>query len=98
MMDDFGGKAAWQPLITHLEQLGDLARKRAKALLVISAHREEPVPTVHSGRAPGMLYDYYGIPEETYRLPWPAPGTPDVAGRVEQLLYAAGFATARSCP
>jgi aromatic ring-opening dioxygenase catalytic subunit (LigB family) len=95
MMDDFGGRASWQPLVTHLEELGELARKRAKALLVISAHWEESVPTVHFGAAPGMLYDYYGFPEETYRLSWPAPGAPDVAARIEQLLHAAGFATAR---
>ena len=95
MIEDFGGRPAWQPLITHLEELGELARKRARALLVISAHWEEPVPTVHFGKAPGMLYDYYGFPEETYHLSWPAPGAPDVAKRVEGLLHGAGFATAR---
>jgi aromatic ring-opening dioxygenase catalytic subunit (LigB family) len=95
MMDDFGGRAAWQPLIAHLEDLGQVARTRAKALLVISAHWEERVPTIHFGRAPGMLYDYYGFPEETYHLAWPAPGAPEVAKRIEELLQAAGFATAR---
>jgi aromatic ring-opening dioxygenase catalytic subunit (LigB family) len=95
MIEDFGGRAAWQPLVKHLEELGDLARQRAKALLVVSAHWEEPVPTVHFGRAPDMLYDYYGFPEETYRLSWPAPGAPDVALRVEELLRGAGFSTER---
>jgi aromatic ring-opening dioxygenase catalytic subunit (LigB family) len=93
MMDDFGGTAAWQPLISHLEELGDVARKRAKALLVISAHWEERVPTVHFGKAPGMFYDYYGFPEETYHISWPAPGAPDVARRVDELLRGAGFET-----
>ncbi len=95
MMNDFGGRPAWEPLVRHLEELGALARKRAKALLVISAHWEEPVPTVHFGTAPGMLYDYYGFPEETYRLQWPAPGAPDIARRTEELLRGAGFTTAR---
>jgi aromatic ring-opening dioxygenase catalytic subunit (LigB family) len=95
MMEEFGGREAWAPLVKHLEELGDLARHRAKALLVISAHWEEPVPTVHSGAAPGMLYDYYGFPDFTYRLSWPAPGAPEVARRAEELLAAAGFATAR---
>jgi aromatic ring-opening dioxygenase catalytic subunit (LigB family) len=95
MMEDFGGRAAWEPLIRHLEEIGELARKRAKSLLVVSAHWEEPVPTVHFGRAPGMLYDYYGFPEHTYHLSWPAPGAPDVARRVDELLRGAGFATGR---
>ena len=93
MMESFGGRAAWQPLITHLEELGDVARRRAKALLVISAHWEERVPTVHFGKAPGMFYDYYGFPEETYHLTWPAPGSPEVARRVDELLRGAGFET-----
>jgi aromatic ring-opening dioxygenase catalytic subunit (LigB family) len=94
-MDDFGGRAAWQPLVKHLEELGDVARKRAKALLVVSAHWEERIPVVHFGKAPGMLYDYYGFPEETYHLSWPAPGSPEVARRVEELLRGAGFASGR---
>ena len=91
MMEDFGGRAAWEPLVKHLEEIGETARKRAKALLVISAHWEEPVPTVHFGSSPGMLYDYYGFPDHTYHLSWPAPGAPDVARRVDELLRGAGF-------
>ena len=60
-----------------------------------SAHGEEPLPTVHHGRSPGMLYDYYGFPDETYRLSWPAPGAPEVARRVDELLESAGFTVGR---
>ena len=95
MMDDFGGKEAWEPLVEHLEAVGEVARQRAKALLIISAHWEEQVPTVHFGRTPGMLYDYYGFPDETYRLSWPAPGSPEVARRIEELLRGAGFSPGR---
>ncbi len=95
MMEEFGGRGSWEPLVKHLEEIGDLARRRAKALLVISAHWEEPVPTVHFGRAPGMLYDYYGFPGEMYRLSWPAPGAPDVARRIDELLVGAGIQTGR---
>ena len=45
-----------------------------KALLVISAHWEEPVPTVMTAARPPMLYDYYGFPPEAYRITWPAAG------------------------
>jgi aromatic ring-opening dioxygenase catalytic subunit (LigB family) len=41
-----------------------------------------------------MLFDYYGFPEETYRLRFDAPGSPALAARVRELLSAAGFPTA----
>ena len=65
-----------------------------KALLVISAHWEEPVPTVMSSPKPPMLYDYFGFPPESYEITWPAPGEPQLAGRVQKLLGDAGFETA----
>lgn len=67
---------------------------RAKALLVISAHWEEPVPTVMAAERPPMLYDYYGFPPESYAITWPAPGAPELAARVRTLLTAGGFETA----
>lgn len=71
--------------------LADLA-ERPKSVLVISAHWEEAQPTLGSGAAPGMLYDYYGFPEHTYRLHYPAPGSPGLAMRARALLEAASIA------
>lgn len=62
-----------------------------RALLVVSAHWEAPVFTVNTGAAPGMLYDYGGFPPEAYALDWPAPGAPDVAAEVRDLLAGAGI-------
>jgi aromatic ring-opening dioxygenase catalytic subunit (LigB family) len=67
---------------------------RPKAVLVISGHWEAAQPTVHVGRNPPLLFDYYGFPEHTYRLTYPAPGSPKVAGRVRALLGEAGIASA----
>jgi aromatic ring-opening dioxygenase catalytic subunit (LigB family) len=73
--------------------LRDLGRRFAKpeALLVVSAHWEEPVATVQSGARPALYFDYYGFPAHTYELTWPAPGAPAVAARVRALLEAAGI-------
>ena len=60
-----------------------------RALLVISGHWEAPVFTVQTSPNPPMLYDYGGFPEFTYHLQYPAPGAPDVAARVVELLAAA---------
>lgn len=57
-----------------------------KALLVISAHWEEKVPTVQSAKAPPMLYDYSGFPPESYEITWPAPGHPELAQNIRTML------------
>ncbi len=87
-------KAEVQALAAYLSQLGQRLATPPKALLVISAHWEEPVPTVMTSAAPPILYDYYGFPPESYRIPWPAPGHPGLAARVRELLASAGFSSA----
>jgi 4,5-DOPA dioxygenase extradiol len=62
-----------------------------KAILVISAHWEESTVTVQTGSNPPMYYDYYGFPDEMYKLSFPAPGSPAVASRVKALLEKAGL-------
>lgn len=75
---------------SYFEGLGrDLPRP--KAILVISAHWEADRPTVMTAAKPPMLYDYYGFPEHTYGVTWPAPGAPDLALRIVDLLGGAGI-------
>lgn len=63
-----------------------------KAILVISAHWEEPEFTVMANPTPGMIYDFSGFPEHTYHISYPAPGSPELANQVRSLLQQAGFA------
>ena len=49
---------------------------------------EAPEFTVNVRARPGLLFDYHGFPEHTYRLTWPAPGEPRLATRVGELLEA----------
>jgi aromatic ring-opening dioxygenase catalytic subunit (LigB family) len=90
----FGSKAELDALAGYLRQVPALPATPPRALLVISAHWEEPVPTVMNGAQPPMLYDYYGFPPESYTITWPAPGDPVLAARVRELLAGAGFTTA----
>ena len=60
--------------------------KNPEAILVISAHWEENVATLLGSPAPKMFYDYYGFPEEAYKIVYPAPGNPDLAERISKLL------------
>jgi aromatic ring-opening dioxygenase catalytic subunit (LigB family) len=81
-------------LAGYLRSLRDVPKVVPRALLVISAHWEEAVLTVMTGAKPPLLFDYYGFPEASYRLTWDAPGAPDVAARVLELLAGAGFEVA----
>ena len=90
----FGERAELDALASYLRSVRAVPAGEVKALLVVSAHWEERVPTVMSGARPPMLYDYYGFPPESYRITWPAPGAPELAANVRALLGAAGFETA----
>ena len=78
----------------YLIAVPDATPERPRALLVVSAHWEEEVPTLMTAERPGMLYDYYGFPPDAYTITWPAPGDPGLAARVGELLGAAGFPSA----
>jgi aromatic ring-opening dioxygenase catalytic subunit (LigB family) len=65
--------------------------ERPRAIVVISGHWEAPEITVQSQEAPTLLFDYYGFPEHTYELQYPAPGSPALAARIATLLGEAGF-------
>jgi aromatic ring-opening dioxygenase catalytic subunit (LigB family) len=62
-----------------------------KAVLVITGHWEAQDFTVSAAERPPMVYDYSGFPEHTYRLQYPAPGSPALAARVKTLLAAEGW-------
>ena len=60
--------------------------KRPDAILAISAHWEEAAPTLIDSQNPPLLYDYYGFPEQAYRITYPAPGNPELAERIAGML------------
>jgi aromatic ring-opening dioxygenase catalytic subunit (LigB family) len=86
-----GDPHAWDKMAAYLRGIAASLNKRPKAILVISAHWETARPTVASGAHPPLLFDYYGFPAHTYRLEYPAPGSPELAARVRQLLGDAGI-------
>ncbi len=87
-------KGELDELAGYLRSVKSVPRTPPRALLVVSAHWEESVPTLMTAARPPMLYDYYGFPPESYRITWPAPGAPELAARVQSLLGSAGFPSA----
>lgn len=76
----------WRELEAYLRGFADTLAAAPRAVLVISGHWEEQCPTVNVGAAPELLFDYGGFPAHTYELTWAAPGSPEVAMRVLELL------------
>jgi 4,5-DOPA dioxygenase extradiol len=62
-----------------------------RAVLAISAHWETQRPAVSTAERPGTIHDFSGFPEALYRLRYPAPGAPQLAGRVAALLFDRGM-------
>lgn len=81
----------WDGMASYLRGVATDVGTRPASVLVISGHWETPRPTVSTTPRPALLFDYYGFPEHTYRLTYPAPGSPKLAGEVRRLLAAAGI-------
>jgi 4,5-DOPA dioxygenase extradiol len=63
---------------------------KPKAILVISAHWEERGPVLGLGTE--TIHDFYGFPQELYRLQYPAAPATETATQAADLLTTAGFA------
>ncbi len=83
-VEDNAFSAAWAGLGQ------DLARPRA--ILAISAHWETEGVAVTAMETPRTIHDFYGFPGALYDVRYPAPGAPDLAARVRELLAPAQVA------
>ena len=90
-MDWPGDPHMWDHMADFLRNLNATVGARPKAILIISGHWEEAEFTVGSNPQPSLIYDYHGFPAHTYPLTHPAPGAPELAARVQNLLVEAGL-------
>ncbi|HEX7599461.1 MAG TPA: class III extradiol ring-cleavage dioxygenase [Polyangia bacterium] len=62
------------------------AMPKPNAILMISAHWEQRPTTLGATQTLPLVYDFYGFPERYYQTKYAAPGAPDLAARVRELL------------
>jgi aromatic ring-opening dioxygenase catalytic subunit (LigB family) len=86
------GDEGHREMVARLQEMAAKHLDRPSAILVVSAHWEARVPTLTSGTLPPLIYDYYGFPAESYRITYPCPGAPELAGTVQAALQQMGFA------
>lgn len=82
----------WDGMASFLASITTRLPERPKAILIISGHWQTPEFRITSGAKPDLIYDYYGFPEHTYNLTYPASGAPVLSERVSKMLTEAGIA------
>ncbi|MBS4730289.1 4,5-DOPA dioxygenase extradiol [Mycobacterium sp. SM1] len=77
-IEDNPYSAAWRRLAAALPH--------PRAILVVSAHWYGPGGRVTTAEKPVTLHDFGGFPRALFEVSYPAPGSPELAGRVADML------------
>lgn len=77
---------AWTSELRHWGR----ALPRPRSILVLSAHWVQAPLTIGSTQPVPLVYDFNGFPRRYYELSYPAPGAPELAARVRELVEASG--------
>ena len=87
---DWNPPTTWHRMRDFLMGMADTLPARPTAIVMVSGHWLTGGFNVTSGAQPDLIYDYGGFPPHTYELRYPAPGEPQLAERITQLLHTAG--------
>lgn len=77
-------------LVSTLKGLTQQLPQQPSVIVMISAHWETAGFEITAAANPDLIYDYYGFPEESYQLQYPAPGAPSLARDIAVKMAAQG--------
>ncbi|RTE85835.1 MULTISPECIES: class III extradiol ring-cleavage dioxygenase [Gammaproteobacteria] len=85
------GDAGHKEMVSTLNHIAS-SITRPKAIVVISAHWETETVTINTQSNQELLYDYYGFPEESYEIQYPATSNLELGQRIEKAFKAHNIA------
>ncbi len=85
LLDD----ASWMEELATWAQ----AMPRPKSILMVSAHWDERPTTLGATQTVPLVHDFFGFPDRFYQTRYPAPGAPELASRLRELLRESGIPT-----
>ncbi|WP_159912532.1 class III extradiol ring-cleavage dioxygenase [Pantoea sp. 18069] len=88
---DWSPADTWDDMAEFLRGVAATLPARPKAIVMVSAHWRTPGFSVTAGAEPGLVYDYYGFPQHTYQIDYPASGETALAERMAALIAHAGL-------
>lgn len=88
------GDSDFQPLVAKwVENIEEIINKHGppSAIVVVSSYFSRLKPKVGGAAMPAMKYDYRNFPEESYLFQYPAPGDPNLAERMVEVMLTTGL-------
>ena len=79
------GDPSHNEMISFMKKLPEELEK-PEAIIVISAHWEEEVPSIIGSNSPSLFYDYYGFPKEAYEIKYSLPGNMDLVKQIKEVF------------
>jgi 4,5-DOPA dioxygenase extradiol len=68
---------------------------KPKAIVVVSPHWMTPGVEITAAPNPETVHDFGGFPRALYAIQYPAPGSPELAARTQQVLQSRGIPASR---
>lgn len=84
------GDAQHSEMVSCLQKVAS-SIKKPSAIIIVSAHWEEFIPTISANANPSLIYDYSGFPEEAYGIQYLCSGSPELARDIYQAFQNLGI-------